>query len=655
MDDELLDDFLQECEDILARIATTIESIERSGLTDDDIDSLFRNVHTLKGGAGMFSMSQAMEHAHELETNLGLWQKDISGFNLKYLIAKIDIVSSLILDGASDIPAASVDIAEPIVQKEPLKNKTLDTIYFEDFLETFIEIIENDLQAKSIFYECIINKNDGESFVSKLEKMSFEKYADQNLDDNKMALLLLVKDENSTSAAMVIEKLSKVIHIRNISNVADVISGAKVVPIEVKSKSEAVFKGVKDPKKAKKPKQNVVRVPIEKINQVLNSVWEIFLIRNQISYLFEKNKSIANKNLDIFQDWEILDNTLQRNISELESTAMSMRMTTLDSLFSRMKKVVRTYLGSSDKQINFQTTGEGIELDKKVLDMLGEPLIHLVRNAMDHGIENVDDRKLKHKSEMGNVTLSAEMLSDKVILKLTDDGNGIDGDRLLEKAKDKNIDVSWIKEKSDAIDLIFSSGFSTAEQVTDVSGRGVGMDVVRRSIHQLGGDIYVSTELNKGSVFTIELPLSMSVISSILFEVNDCTYAASINNVIEICRETEDVFDRNNNDVFYSYRGQYIKCYDLRDHFGDRKSDAENDSLFSICILNINDEVVAVQVEKVIKHTTIVVKEMSGLFPKINCVTGVSILATGDPIFVISMIRALSFIKNNSKEQEHVA
>ena len=274
---------------------------------------------------------------------------------------------------------------------------------------------------------------------------------------------------------------------------------------------------IKHPEENKKTARGeVLRIPLKKVNDTLNSIWEIFLIRNQISYLFEKNKVFFKKNYEIFQEWEILDNSLKRNITELESTAMSMRMENMSSLYSRMAKVVREYKKNTAKDIELQAIGEEVELDKKVIDKLGEPLIHLVRNALDHGIEYPDKRKEKNKPTKGKIKLSAYSLSDKVVLKIEDDGKGINPQKIKEKALQMGLDLSHIHSDIDMIHLIFSSGFSTAEMITDVSGRGVGMDAVRKSIQNLGGEIFIDSQVGKGTIFTIELPLSLSVIDSIL-------------------------------------------------------------------------------------------------------------------------------------------
>jgi two-component system chemotaxis sensor kinase CheA len=257
---------------------------------------------------------------------------------------------------------------------------------------------------------------------------------------------------------------------------------------------------------------------------------------------------------------------------------------------------------------------------------------------MDHGIETAEVRQASQKPKSGTISLKAVTQSDKVIIELVDDGKGIDGKKILKKAQEKGLDTTNIKTDEDAIDLIFSPGFSTAEEVTDVSGRGVGMDAVRRSIQKIGGEVFIETTVGKGSSFKIELPLSMSVVSSILYEINGKTYGSSINNLIEVCRESEDELHINGKEVFFSYRGDFIECYDLRDHFDGEQSEKDNKNA-SYCILEMNSKKVAMRVDRVFKHTEIVVKEMKGVFPDINFVNGISILATGEPIFVVSLTK----------------
>lgn len=660
MDDELLNDYLEEAKDIMERVSSVMDELSQREATLTDMDELFRSIHTIKGGAGMFGWDNTLNAGHALETYLGECKKDINKFDYDFVRENIDNIETLLEsnDSAESIstPQASKILPEQKTCDENIKS-SYNSVLFSAFVGNFEELLDNQIAEGVHFFEFSVPEKIETKLLSTLEKCGFVKFSDEEKDDN-INVLISGTDEVIESNRTLYDKLTKLTSFNEIiKNIDNVNNDNKVTIPKTEIKTEAApaakveKKAAPDPEHTKQKKTDVLRVPTEKVNDALNSIWEVFLLRNQLSYLFEKNKEFLRSNVDMSQEWELLDNALKRNISELESTAMSMRMNDLSSLFNRMKKVVRSYQKSSGKDITFETIGDDIELDKKVIDMLGEPLIHLVRNAMDHGVESPEERKLAGKPTSGLITLSAKSMSDKVVIKIEDDGKGIDANKILQKAKEKEMDLSHIKNDEDAVNLIFSAGFSMAEQVTDVSGRGVGMDAVKRSIQKLGGEVFIETEVGKGSVFNIELPLSMAVISSILFEVNGNSYGSSINNLIEICREPNDILEKNNESLLFPYRGEYLECFDLRTFFEtDNSKEGRDTDTASFCIMEVNGKKTAIQVDKVTKHTEIVVKETKGVFPEVDCINGVSILATGEPIFVVSLTKIYRTMKEGGAD-----
>lgn len=644
MDDELLNDFLAEAEDILERVGQLMDELGSRPPTIEDIDELFRSIHTVKGGAGMFGWNNTLNTGHTLETYLGKCKNDISLFDYDYVRDFVDLIENL-LEANDEMTGEVPTQSEESNDRGELGGDTLkyNSVLFSDFFETFPEIVDGELQKGAKFFEFKVSPSEKEDLIIELENLGIEKFSEEDSGDEVDILVVTpntVKEDNP-----IFEKIGKLNNYLEISALESESSNSETV--ELVEAEKANEEGVKEvTEKSSSQKVDLLRVPTTKVNQALNSVWEIFLLRNQMAYLFEKNKEFLRGNIDMIQEWEMLDNALKRNIAELESTTMGMRMSDLSSLFTRMKKVVRSYQKTSGKKINFETHGDEIELDKKVIDMLGEPLIHLVRNAMDHGIECPEDRAERNKPTEGQIKLSARSLSDKVIITIEDDGKGIDAKAILASAKKKGIDTSQIKTDQEAISLIFSAGFSTAEVVTDVSGRGVGMDAVIRSIEKLGGDVFIETKIGKGSLFHIELPLSMSVVSSILFEVNGKSYGSSINNLVEICRGPASDLQHNNGDTLFPYRGEFLECFDLRNYFsGNPSNDEKGKNQATICVLTINGVKAALRVDRVFKHTEIVVKEMKGVFPSMDCVNGVSILATGEPIFVVSLTKIYNMFK----------
>jgi two-component system chemotaxis sensor kinase CheA len=370
----------------------------------------------------------------------------------------------------------------------------------------------------------------------------------------------------------------------------------------------------------------------------MNGISEVFLIRNQMVYLVERLRADEKDLKDFYQNWELLDGSLRRAIGDLERSAMSMRMMTVQGLFSRMARVVQSYRTQSNKQIEFKTEGEDTEFDKKVLDTLGEPLVHLVRNAMDHGVETPEERLKQGKAPVGSITLKAEIAGNDAVVQIRDDGRGMDPKKILASAQRKGIDVSHVNDDKSAIDLIFLPGFSTAEKVSDISGRGVGMDAVKTSISVLGGTVSVDTKLGQGSTFTVRIPVTMSLVPVVLVNINGLEYAVPNSDILEVRNISSDQVRSNAGKDYVLFRGSYIPCIDLRKKvrccvLGHEEKMRE----CSVIVFRLRTEVLAAQISSFDRNTEIIIKPLSRVSPKIPGVTGVSVLPTGEPIFVLSL------------------
>lgn len=314
-------------------------------------------------------------------------------------------------------------------------------------------------------------------------------------------------------------------------------------------------------------------------------------------------------------------------------------MTPVKGLFQRMDTTVRSYAETAGKKISVVLSGNDTELDKSIIDTLAEPLIHLVRNAMDHGIEGPEARRLAAKPEIGTIHLGAEVRGNEVVVTVRDDGKGIDATKVLASARKKGLDVTTIKTEAKALDLIFMPGFSTAEQVNEVSGRGVGMDAVRTYVENIGGNITLTTEVGVGTTFSLCLPLGMSVIPVIIVNVNRQLYAISINDVLETRRVSAEEVLANGPSFYFEYKGELIECIFLENYL----SGSENINhlikrrSLALCIVRANGRNLAFCVTDLVSNTEIVAKPLPALAPRLPYITGVAVLVSGEPAFVLSL------------------
>ena len=415
------------------------------------------------------------------------------------------------------------------------------------------------------------------------------------------------------------------------------------IPVVNKPQKKAEEKQQSE-KNISKNNSDFIRIPTEKVQKNFDILSEIFLARNQMRYLVEQQNDRNLSQEEFYQRWELLDNTLRKSIGELEQIAMSMRMTPVTSLLRRMEKTIRTYLDDhKDKNIRVVIIGEDVEIDKKILDSLSEPLIHLTRNAMDHGVENKEERKKLGKQEQAIIEFKAQIMGNEVLLTVRDDGRGIDANKVYELALKKGLKVEHLTTPEERINIIFLPGFSTVEKATETSGRGIGMDAVKVYVESIGGSLVTKTELGHGTSFLLRLPLGMSVIPVIIAKSHGQEFAILNSDVQELKKIRPDEIHQNGENYFYKSEQGYIPCYSIDDYLfsSHKKIDLVSNKRKKIplCIINYHEQPIALRMEELISNAEIVLKEYPHLSPKVNYISGVSILSNGQPTFVISLCK----------------
>ena len=279
-----------------------------------------------------------------------------------------------------------------------------------------------------------------------------------------------------------------------------------------------------------------IRVNIERLDVLMNLFSELVIDRGRLEQI------AADINHTELQ--ETVEH-MSRISGDLQNLILTMRMVPIEQVFNRFPRMIRGLAKELGKKVNLQIIGAETELDRTVIDEIGDPLVHLLRNALDHGLESVEERRRLGKPETGTVELKAFHSGNHVFIEITDDGKGIDREKIIKKSIEKNIITSErAAELTDreVYQLLFSSGFSTAEEITDVSGRGVGLDVVKNKIESLGGTVSVDSELGKGSKFSIQLPLTLSIISAMLVQIQDAKYAIPLTSIIETAVYKKRIF-----------------------------------------------------------------------------------------------------------------
>lgn len=402
---------------------------------------------------------------------------------------------------------------------------------------------------------------------------------------------------------------------------------------------------VKKPTPAKPPAPAVssIRVDINKIDRMVNMVGELVITQAMI---MQRMNSLPQEYLEKLTSGV---SELSRHTRELQEAVMSVRMQPVSSVFSRMPRIVRDLSKKLNKKVRIEMKGEATEIDKTVIEQLSDPLTHMIRNSVDHGIESPEERASKGKPEEGVVNLSADNSGGRIIIQISDDGAGVNRDKVLSKAIEKGVISEDTNLSPAEIDmLIFAPGFSTAEAVTDVSGRGVGMDVVRKNIKDLGGEVEMSSVPGEGSTFLISLPLTLAILDGMVVEVGVEKYIIPINNILETMQtKTSEINQVKNGEDVINVRGEFIPIVYLKDIF-DVATEKNSQEDILIVLVETGRQKFGVVVDDLIGQQQVVIKNLEENSDPVEGVSGATILGDGNVSLIldVAQILKMKFDKN---------
>lgn len=394
----------------------------------------------------------------------------------------------------------------------------------------------------------------------------------------------------------------------------------------------AAPKAADKPAKAAAPKESgTIRVGVEKVDQIINLVGELVITQAMLVQTASTLDPVVHDRLlnGIEQ--------LERNARDLQESVMSIRMMPMDYVFSRFPRVVRESAARMNKKIRLVTKGQATELDKSLIERIIDPLTHLVRNSIDHGIEMPEDRLAAGKEEEGVLTLSAQHQGGHIIIEVVDDGAGLNRERILKKAMSSGLPVTETMPDDEVWQLIFAPGFSTAEKVTEISGRGVGMDVVRRNIQSMGGHVQLYSRAGMGTTTRIVLPLTLAILDGMSVQVGNEVFILPLAHVTESMQPTEEQLRRvSDTDHVMFVRGEYLPLISLRDIFS--VEEAEKDVTRAIAvILQAEDMRFALLVDHLIGQHQVVVKNLEANYRKIPGISAATILGDGSVALIVDV------------------
>ena len=660
----------------------------------ESVNTIFRAAHSIKGGAGTFGFMQVSEFTHVLETLLDEIRSGTRTMQRNYIdlfLQSVDCLRAMlgsiqagsepdmeraaalktsfqdILKQSSspgqegDVPAETVAAAaedtagngdgddaetgwriifrpsEDILQtgNEPFRMfRELQELVGTEHL-TVIPVTENlpeftSLHPENCYLSWILEVR---SDISRDDIASVFEWVEDDCDiDYQPLSSAAVKEHTSdTGEAQTETEQNSVVDDMAVVNAEP---PAALVPEKVSEALSAAGTQKAKPaaRAAKANEPSSIRVSIDKVDSLINMVGELVITQ---SMLGELGQDFDMSRLARLQEGL---SQLEQNTRELQESVMKIRMMPISFAFSRFPRLVRDLGGQLSKQVNLVMLGENTELDKTVMEKIGDPLVHLVRNSLDHGLETTEQRLTAGKSGEGTITLNAYHQGGNIVIEVKDDGAGLNEERILNKARQKGLVPEAQELSSEEIhQLIFLPGFSTADVVSDISGRGVGMDVVRRNITELNGSIEVKSTRGKGSTFIIRLPLTLAILDGQLVKVKDETYIFPLVSIVEsIQLQKRSLNHVTGSQYVMKLRDEYIPIVRLDELFNLRSSDEEFESPMLVVVEGDNEKV-GIVVDDLLGQQQVVIKSLEQNYQRVTGISGATILGDGTVALIIDV------------------
>ncbi len=634
---EILNEFLIEAEEILDSLDQDLVELEQNPTDKELLNKIFRGMHTLKGGAGFLGLTSVVELAHKLEDIFNKLRNDemtLDSDRMDIILEGIDTLKSSIYSLKENDEIPEVEEIREILNK-------LESVLTGEAITVSGESVESKDTEDLEF---------SEDLDPDLKEL-FKRFKGKSLEEILEEIILLPPEERPDMS--VIEKLEKLI--AEGKDITDFVKkkGKEVVEKreELKEVSKETFQapnsnGSKPEKREKKEKkEEVIRIDVNRVETLMNLVGELVLDRNRIVRLAYTNLTGVEKSEEGIEDLMEAITGLSRTVSDLQDAVMKLRMQPVKRVFSKFPRIVRDLAKKLNKKVQLELEGEETEIDRSILDKIEEPLIHLVRNAIDHGIETPEERVAKGKSETGTIKLAAYQEGDRIILLIEDDGRGIDVEKVKRKAIEKGLitpeQAANLSDK-EAYELILMPGFSTAEQVSDVSGRGVGMDVVASTVHSLRGSIEIESELGKGTRIYMKLPLTVAIIRTLMVGIKDRIFAIPLFSVVEIVKYDPESVKQVGQFRSFMLRDEVYLMFTLNELF---EVEDEREKQFVI-IIRVGEKNIAIAVEDLFGEEEIVIKPLGKLLNNTPGVAGATITGDGKVVLIIDTNSLIGNLKN---------
>lgn len=651
--------FFDEADELLADMEQHLLDLVPEAPDSEQLNAIFRAAHSIKGGAGTFGFTILQETTHLMENlldearrgemqlntdiiNLFLETKDIMQEQLDAYksSAEPDAASfeyicnalrQLALEAKGEasapaVPAAKLSVVDAVAEPDTAPDAPAGKlrVVLSRLKENEVNLLEEELGNLATLSNVVKGKD---SLAATLDGGIGQ--------DDIVAVLCFVIEADQIAFETEAAAVEAPAPAENTPAVVAAVPALKAVPKE----TAAPARGEKPA--ARSSESTSIRVAVEKVDQLINLVGELVITQSMLAQ--------RSNELDPVTHGDLITSMgqLQRNARDLQESVMSIRMMPMEYVFSRFPRLVRDLAGKLNKQIELTLMGSSTELDKSLIERIIDPLTHLVRNSLDHGIELPENRVAAGKSPVGNLILSAQHQGGNICIEVTDDGAGLNRERILAKAISQGMAVNENMTDEEVGMLIFAPGFSTAEQVTDVSGRGVGMDVVKRNIQEMGGHVEIQSKQGAGTTIRILLPLTLAILDGMSVKVADEVFILPLNAVMESLQpREEDLHPLAGGERVLEVRGEYLPLVELWKVFevDGAKTEATQGI---VVILQSAGRRYALLVDQLIGQHQVVVKNLESNYRKVPGISAATILGDGS----VALIVDVSALQGLNREQ----
>ena len=665
--------FLEEAEELFESADNVLLVAENNGsLTDEEMGQLFRDVHTLKGSGASVELALFAEFTHDVENLMDKLRNHKIEFipeMAETLIDGLDVMKELLdLEVANKLDRETftkmttslleelraysngtavknaetkVEVVKPIETPKVEVKKEIPVVLDSDNFGFFDDDLNEQRDSKNKAYGIFsddeideVHKNYGfydddlETISNNTKDSDFKIEEKENFgffDEMPEITANSVMESNDIKEEKIISK----------AEIETAVSEEKVLVRKPRQKEEDE---VGDPSKKSIPNNNnSIRVNLDKIDLLMNNVGDLVITNAMLTQFSSTIEETKTRN-SVLERLELLE----RHIRDMQDSIMSIRMVPMDSIYSKFPKVVRDISKKLGKKVEFKHYGDNVEIDKAMIEGLTDPLMHIIRNSLDHGIETAAERELTKKPEVGSISISAEQANGQMIITIEDDGKGINFEKVAQKALEQGqIDENQYNTMTDnekAL-LIFGAGVSTADQITDISGRGVGMDVVKTNIHKLGGAIKLDTHAGIGTTITIMLPLTLAILDGLDIKVGNQKYILPLSSIVESLQPTSEMIKKigDGTQDLLMLREEFIPVVKLHQLFGLEKSFGKLEEGMLIVVKSGNTKV-AISIDEFLNQHQVVVKPLDKNFRSVQGIGAATVRGDGSIGLILDVV-----------------